>query len=196
MPPRRARGAAAGQPVENPQMEDMFARLLQLNENYDPVARARHAGAVTFPGYPDPETCEAWIVQVERIFERLYFAPEQWTPTAVGLLEADGYYWWCSTGRIPLDTPWPVFRDLFMRRYFSPAAQQRKYEEFTSLKQGEMIVMDYRDKFTWLSRFAPTMVATDEERCRRFEWGLNLNIRAALTTMARDNFDDFVSAAI
>ena len=83
-----------------------------------------------------------------------------------------------------------------MRRYFSTAAQQRKYEEFTSLKQGNMTVMDYRDKFTQLSRFAPTMVATEEERCRRFEWGLNLNIRAAQTTMAHDNFDDFVSAAI
>ena len=59
-----------------------------------------------------------------------------------------------------------------------------------------MTVMDYRDKLTRLSRFAPIMVATEEERCRRFEWGLNLNIRAALTTMARENFDDFMSAAI
>ena len=75
-------------------------------------------------------------------------------------------------------------------------AQQRKYEEFTGLKQGTMTVMDYRDKFTRLSRFAPTIVATEEERCKRYEWGLNLNIRAALTTMARDNFDDFVSATI
>ena len=64
MPPRRARDASAEQPVGNPQMQDIFARLLYLNENYDPVARARGAGAVTFP-----EACEAWIVQVERIFE-------------------------------------------------------------------------------------------------------------------------------
>ena len=122
MPPRRARDASAEQPVGNPQMQDIFARLLHLNENYDPVARARGAGAVTFPGYSDPEACEAWIVQIERILERLCVAPEQWTPTAVGLLEADRYYWWSSTGRFPLDTPWPVFRDLFMRLYFSSAA--------------------------------------------------------------------------
>ena len=105
MPPRRARGASAEQPVGNPQMQDIFARLLHLNENYDPVARARGARAVTFPGYSDPEACEAWIVQIERILEHLCVTPEQWTPTAVGLLEADSYYWWCSTGRIPLDTP-------------------------------------------------------------------------------------------
>ena len=59
-----------------------------------------------------------------------------------------------------------------------------------------MTVMDYLDKFTRLSRFAPTMVASEEERRRRSEWGLNLIIRAALAPMARDNFVDFVSAAI
>ena len=92
MPPRRARNAAAGHPARNPQMQDMLARLLHLNENFDPVTRARNAGVVTFPGYSDPEACEEWIVQVERILERLHFSPEQWTPTAVGLLEADRYY--------------------------------------------------------------------------------------------------------
>ena len=59
-----------------------------------------------------------------------------------------------------------------------------------------MTVIDYLDKYTRLSRFAPTMVASEDERCKRFEWGLNLIIRAALATMARDNFVDFVSAAI
>ena len=56
MPPRRARGATVEQLVGNPKMQDM------LNENFDPVAKARNAGAVTFPGYSDPEACEAWIV--------------------------------------------------------------------------------------------------------------------------------------
>ena len=70
-----------------------------------------------FPGYSDPEACEAWTVQVEieRILECLYIALEQWTPTVVGLLEADSYYWWSSTSKVPLDTPCPIFRDLCVR---------------------------------------------------------------------------------
>ena len=76
MPPRRTRGATAEQPAGNPQMQDIFAQLLHLNENFDPIARARNAGAVTFPGYSDPEASEAWIVQVEQILERLHFTPE------------------------------------------------------------------------------------------------------------------------
>ena len=61
MPPRRARGAAAEQPARNPQIQDIFARLLHVSENFVPVARARNAGVVTIPSYSDPEVYEAWI---------------------------------------------------------------------------------------------------------------------------------------
>ena len=76
MAPRCARGAAAEQTAGNPQMQDMFARLLHLNKNFVPVARARNAGVITFPGYSDPEVYEPWIVQIELTLERLYVAPE------------------------------------------------------------------------------------------------------------------------
>ena len=76
MPPRRARDAAAEQTAGNPQIQDIFARLLNLSENFVPVARARNVGVVTIPSYSDPEVYEAWIVQIERTLERLYVAPE------------------------------------------------------------------------------------------------------------------------
>ena len=41
-------------------------------------------------------------------------------------------------------------------------------------------MIDYRDKFIRLSRFALIVVTSEEEQRRRFEWGLNLTIRAAL----------------
>ena len=61
VPPRCARGAAAEQTAGNPQMQDIFARLFHLNENFVSVARARNVGVVTFPSYSDPEVCEAVI---------------------------------------------------------------------------------------------------------------------------------------
>ena len=61
MPPRRARDAATEQTAGNPQIQDIFARLLNLSENFVPVARARNVGVVTIPSYSDPEVCEAWI---------------------------------------------------------------------------------------------------------------------------------------
>ena len=61
MPPRRARDAAAEQTAGNSQIQDIFARLLNLSENFVPVARARNVGVVTIPSYLDLEVCEAWI---------------------------------------------------------------------------------------------------------------------------------------
>jgi hypothetical protein len=39
-----------------------------------------------------------------------------------------------------------------------------KKNEFLSLKQGNMIVSEYRDKFIQLSRYAPEAVADDERK--------------------------------
>ena len=40
-----------------------------------------------------------------------------------------------------------------------------------------MIVMEYVAKFTELARFADDYVATDMDKVRKFENGLNLSIR-------------------
>jgi hypothetical protein len=48
-----------------------------------------------------------------------------------------------------------------------------KKKEFPSLKQGNMSVSEYRDKFIQLSRFAPNEVADDERKKEHFMEGLN-----------------------
>jgi hypothetical protein len=48
-----------------------------------------------------------------------------------------------------------------------------KKKEFLSLKQGNMSVSEYRDKFIQLSRYAPDEVADDERKQEHFTEGLN-----------------------
>jgi hypothetical protein len=43
-----------------------------------------------------------------------------------------------------------------------------KKKEFLSLKQGNMTVSEYRDKFIQLSRYAPEEVADDERKQEQF----------------------------
>jgi hypothetical protein len=43
-----------------------------------------------------------------------------------------------------------------------------KQREFLALKQGNMSVNEYLDKFTQLSRYAPDQVNTDPKRQERF----------------------------
>jgi hypothetical protein len=47
-----------------------------------------------------------------------------------------------------------------------------KQREFLALKQGNMSVNEYLDKFTHLSRYAPDEVNTDPKRQERFLDGL------------------------
>jgi hypothetical protein len=47
-----------------------------------------------------------------------------------------------------------------------------KKKEFLSLKQGNMIVSEYRDKFIQLSRYAPEVVTEDERKQEQFLEGL------------------------
>jgi hypothetical protein len=47
-----------------------------------------------------------------------------------------------------------------------------KKKEFLSLKQGNMLVSEYRDKFIQLSRYAPEEVVDDEKKQEQFIEGL------------------------
>ena len=60
--------------------------------------------------------------------------------------------------------------------------------EFHNLKQRQMIVTEYQRKFTRLSKYAPEMLVTEEEKCRKFEDGLNEYIRAQATGFCHDDF--------
>ena len=49
-----------------------------------------------------------------------------------------------------------------------------------------MTVVEYEQKFSELSEFAPTVVATDADRCKKFQDGLHVSIRDRLTTLDTD----------
>jgi hypothetical protein len=55
------------------------------------------------------------------------------------------------------------------RNYHIPAGLMKiKKKEFLSLKQGNMSVSEYREKFIQLSRYAPDEVADDERKQEHF----------------------------
>jgi hypothetical protein len=93
--------------------------------------------------------------------------PQQTGPTAD---------WWDSytAAHDAADTiTWAEFSTQF-RNYHIPAGLMKiKKKEFLSLKQGNMSVREYRDKFIQLSRYALEEVAEDERKQEHFIEGLN-----------------------
>ena len=50
--------------------------------------------------------------------------------------------------------------------------------EIHNLKQRRMSVIEYQREFIRLSKYALEMLVTEEEKCRKFEYGFNDYIKA------------------
>ena len=59
-----------------------------------------------------------------------------------------------------------------------------------------MSVTKYQREFTRLSKYAPEMLVIKEEKCRKFEDGLNDHIRAYVTRFCHDDFSKIVTRAL
>ena len=68
--------------------------------------------------------------------------------------------------------------------------------EFHHLKQRQMSVTEFQREFTRLSKYAPEMLVTEEEKFRKFEDGLNDYIQAYVTGFCHDDFSKIVTCAL
>ena len=68
--------------------------------------------------------------------------------------------------------------------------------EFHNLKQRQMSVTNYKREFTQLSKYAPEMLVTEEEKCHKFEDGLNDHIQTHVTRFFHDDFSKIVTCAL
>jgi hypothetical protein len=86
---------------------------------------------------------------------------------ASGRLTGPAADWWdsyCDAHVVANTIAWVEFSTQF-RNYHIPAGLMKiKKKEFLSLKQGNMTLSAYRDKFIQLSRYAPEEVADDERK--------------------------------
>ncbi|KAL3509615.1 hypothetical protein ACH5RR_029016 [Cinchona calisaya] len=68
------------------------------------------------------------------------------------------------------DITWEEFREMFLDQYFPRALRKKRQDDFYGLRQtGNMIVLQYANKFTSLGRFCPKVFEDEEEKMDRFE---------------------------
>ncbi|KAA0035528.1 Retrotransposon protein [Cucumis melo var. makuwa] len=72
---------------------------------------------------------------------------------------------------------WQTFRGIFEHKYYPNTYCEAKRDDFLGLKQGSLSVVKYERKYTKLSRYADVIVASESDRCRRFERGLRFEIK-------------------
>ena len=68
---------------------------------------------------------------------------------------------------------WEEFKVKFSRTHVPPGFTKRMKDEFRELKQGRMTVVEYRDKFLSLARYAPDEIDTEAKKKEIFLNGLH-----------------------
>ncbi|MDF3568361.1 retrotransposon gag domain-containing protein, partial [Enterobacter hormaechei] len=145
-------------------MENFFQRMDQHfagRQTVTPVAntlipRFLALKPYSFKGVEGPTKAVEWIRSLENIYEVLLCTSEEKRRLAVYLLEDDARFWWDLTkstmANVELMT-WEEFKDLFYGKYFPQIEGEKREMEFLNLKQGQMSVTEYQNKFEALSSF-------------------------------------------
>jgi hypothetical protein len=145
----------------------------------------------TFTSSPDPLHADDWLKSVEKMLNIAQCSDREKVLYASGRLTCPATNWWDSyvVAHDAADTiTWAEFTTQF-RKYHIPAELMNiKNKEFLSLKQGNMSVSEYRDRFIQLSRYALDEVADDERKQEHFIEGLNGPLHYALVSHTFPSF--------
>ena len=96
----------------------------------------------------------------------------------------------------PKSVTWELFLEEFGKQYVGRIYLSNMRREFHNLKQRQMSVTEYQREFTRLSKYALEMLVTEEEKCHKFEDGLNDHIQAHVTGFRHDDFSKIVTCAL
>ncbi|KAJ8771340.1 hypothetical protein K2173_026517 [Erythroxylum novogranatense] len=178
-------GANLGSHV--PEFFEMPSRIpVNRERRYD---KLRKQGAVDFYGSTDPAEAEGWLERTER--EKYDYV--------VSLLQGPAYQWWKtvsgSTTR-PCSLTWEDFLIAFRENYMPKIYMDRKMKEFLDLKQGKLSVADYEIRFNELMGYATALIPTEQDKCRQFEDGLNMEIRTRLAISNLSSFTELWATSI
>ncbi|XP_059628583.1 uncharacterized protein LOC132271270 [Cornus florida] len=89
-----------------------------------------------------------------------------------------------------------VFKQLFYEKYFLVPKKRELRTEFVNLKQGNMSVTKYENKFTSISWFELEIANDEEEKTLKFVNSLNFTIRLAVATAKLTEYAKAVRKAL
>ena len=91
---------------------------------------------------------------------------------------------------------WEEFKIKFSRTHVPLGLIKRMRDEFRELKKGRMTVVEYRDKFLSLARYASDEIDTEAKKKERFLNGLHDEMQIVLVNIPFDDLEALVDSAI
>jgi hypothetical protein len=153
----------------------------------------------TFASSPDPLDAADWLKSIEKMLNIAQCSDREKVLYASGRLTGPAADWWDSyvAAHDAADTiTWAEFSTQFRNYHIPTGLMKIKKKEFLSMKQGNMSVSEYRDKFIQLSRYALDEVAEDERKQEHFIEGLNGLLQYALVAHTFPSFQRLLDKAL
>jgi hypothetical protein len=117
----------------------------------------------------DPLDADDWLKVTSKKLDMTQCNDRERVLYAAGRLEGSAADWWDAYTATHADAnanaiTQEEFKYSFCSHHKPASVIKLKQKEFLALKQGNMMVSEYRDKFTQLSRYAPNDIDTDEKK--------------------------------
>ncbi|GMN19913.1 hypothetical protein TIFTF001_050971 [Ficus carica] len=131
--------------------------------------RFRRMKAPEFEGPTDPIAADNWLIDIQVILDFMRLTEQEKVLCASFVLKKDARHWWMTVQmrRNVLAMNWQDFVTKFRAMYYNAEILAAQQDEFTSLQQGSMTVMEAVKKFEQLARLCPELVPTEKEKVRR-----------------------------
>ncbi|GMN27490.1 hypothetical protein TIFTF001_041042 [Ficus carica] len=130
--------------------------------------RFRRMKAPEFEGPTDPIASDNWLIDIQVILDFMRLTEQENVICASFALKKDARHWWMTVQmrRDVTTMSWQDFVSEFRTMYFNREILAAQQDEFTSLRQGTMTVMEAINKFEQLARLCPELVPGETEKVR------------------------------
>ena len=158
--------------------------------------RFRRMKAPEFEGLTDPVAADNWLIDIQVILDFMRLTEQEKVLCASFALKKDARHWWTTVQmrRDVMAMSWQDFITEFRAMYYNAEILAVQQDEFTSLQQGSMTVMEAVQKFEQLARMCPELVQTEKEKVRRMMKMFRTDI--AKQVSAGDNMPTLVSDCV
>ncbi|KAK1686257.1 hypothetical protein QYE76_047105 [Lolium multiflorum] len=145
----------------------------------------------------EPLDADDWLQTMENNLEVAGVEPAEQVLFATHYLAGPARAWWTSTRAMNAGQmmTWADFKLKFSKYHVPPGLIKKMRDEFRELKQGRMSVVEYRDRFLTLSRYAP-MKPTPRKRKERFLNGRMMRCRQSWSISPSPTLKPLVDSAI
>jgi len=146
----------------------------------------------------EPLDADDWLQSMENNLEVAGVEAAEKVLFATHYLSGPARAWWNSAREMNGGQmmTWEEFKIKFSRYHVPPGLIKQMRDEFRELKQGRINVVEYRDRFLTLSRYAPDETDTDAKKKERFLNGLHDEMQTVLVNIQFVDLEALVESAI